>query len=83
MCGRVARALLSMGPGSWGAGREGSAAPERGESARLRQSGSDAVAEGSRRAPRPGQAAGAPEYRGLRPSPLPVTSVRHLHGLLP
>jgi hypothetical protein len=70
----------------WGVGAPArEAAQRRGEleSAQLLQSGSDAEAESSRRAPRPKQGAGALEHRGLRLSPLPVTSVRHLHGLLP
>lgn len=70
----------------WGVGALAwEAAPRRGEleCAQLLQSGSDAEAESSRRAPRPNQGAGALEQRGLRLSPLPVTSVRHLHGLHP
>nr|XP_042128506.1 translation initiation factor IF-2-like [Peromyscus maniculatus bairdii] len=81
LCGLVAQAVRTVGTGmsggrGCGSPAAGEAAPRPGgvESARLRQSGSDAEAETSRRAPRPDQAAGAPGYPGLRLSPPSATS---------
>lgn len=88
LCGRVVRSVLTMGLGSKDAGQGGSAAPGRAEE---RAAAEELVGRRSGEQPEgapPQSRCGGPlnteaSACHLCLSPLPVTSVRHLHRLLP